>query len=246
MITESSDQSQSHRFILGLYEILETLNREFPDVLFEGCCSGGGRFDPGILYYMPQTWTSDDTNPIRRIHIQYGTSVVYPANAISAHTAVHDIGYNRENARMELSAMVAMSANMGYEMNLHKLSEPEREQAKRYVEFYKSIRRTVQFGSQYRIENPFEKEFMSVEYVDEVSKDVVLFVYQTRRQTNGKERHIRLKGLDKDGIYTCNGRTYSGEALMQAGMLIPLSAQDSDGKCYVFHKFLCLPLLQKL
>ena len=79
---------------------------------------------------------------------------------------------------------------------------------------------------------------MSVEYVDEVSKDVVLFVYQTRRQTNGKERHIRLKCLDKDGIYTCNGRTYSGEALMQAGILIPLSAQDSDGKCYVFHKFL--------
>src|SRR5690606_14670021 len=117
----SSPERQSetaHRYILGLYELMERLTSEFPHILFESCSGGGGRFDPGMLYYMPQTWTSDDTDGVERLKIQYGTSIVYPVSTMGAHVSAvpnHQVG---RKTSLEFRGDVAMSGNFGYELDL--------------------------------------------------------------------------------------------------------------------------------
>ncbi len=233
-ITETRDQMQSHQYVLGLYDILERITSKYPDILFESCSGGGGRFDAGMFYYMPQTWTSDNVNAITRIHTQYGTSMVYPPVTMASHIGGVDIGHERENHYMNTCAMVAMSGNFGYEFNLANLSKTEEEQAKRYLELYKEIRRTVQYGKFYRIENPFESDYYSCEFVDDTK--VVLLTYQTKQNPNGEERRIKLRGLDKDAKYECDGRIYYGEELMKIGIRIPLEYYDYASNYRIFKK----------
>lgn len=231
-IGETENQMQPHKFVLGLYEILERITSKYPDVLFESCSSGGGRFDAGILYYMPQTWTSDNTEPISRLKIQHGTSFAYPAITMTAHVGKTDVGEDKYNPILNTAAMVAMAGNFGYEMDLSLLSPAEIEQAKGYVDLYRCIRNTVQFGEFYRIESPFEGDFVSWEYADD--KKAVLFVYQMSKQSNGEERRICLRGLQPDAIYECRGNKYYGEELMNLGIRIPLNSYMYYSDCYVF------------
>ena len=120
----------AHRYILGLYRVLETLTTEFPHILFESCSGGGGRFDPGMLYYMPQTWTSDNTDAISRLKIQYGTSIVYPVSTMGAHvSAVPNHQVHRETS-LEMRGDVAMSGNFGYELDLTRFTEEEKKSSK--------------------------------------------------------------------------------------------------------------------
>jgi alpha-galactosidase len=147
-----------HRYILGLYEVMGEITSAFPDVLFESCSGGGGRFDPGILAYMPQTWTSDNTDAVSRLKIQYGTSLVYPPVTMGSHvTAVpnHQLG---RTTPLAFRGDVAMAGNLGYELDLGALSAPEKEEVARQAAFYKSIRALVQFGDFHRILSPFEGE----------------------------------------------------------------------------------------
>jgi len=233
-ITETASMRQTHDFVMGLYDILDRITGAFPEILFEGCSGGGGRFDPGMLYYMPQTWTSDDTNPIRRLKIQHGTSVVYPPVTMTAHVGKIDVGKEGYNHFLNTCAMVAMAGNFGYEMDLSLLSEDELEQAREYVEMYREIRPTVQFGAFYRIESPFEGRFVSWEFVDDTR--AVLFVYQTEKESNGAERKIKLSGLDPNANYRCRDRVYSGEALMKVGLRVPLQRYEYFADCYVMEK----------
>lgn len=234
-ITETQTQMQTHQFVLGLYEVLEELTARFPHVLFEGCASGGGRFDAGMLYYMPQTWTSDNTLAMSRIDIQYGTSMVYPPISMTAHVASTglDFGHNRENAMMDTYAKVAMSGNFGYEMDLSKLSDTELNQAKGYADLYKTIRKTIQFGDFYRLENPFESDLCSFEFVDDTR--AVLFTYQKAAKVNGEERRIKFKGLDPKAKYDDNGTIRTGEELMKMGRRIELLG-DRGAHCLIFNK----------
>ena len=151
------NRKKQHESLLGTYSVLECLTRKYPNVLFEGCSGGGGRFDPGMLYYMPQIWTSDNQNSSARTRIQYGTSMVYPSVSMTAHAERKSdvMGYNRE---LDTSAKVAMSGNFGYEMALVKLNNEEMDQTRKYVKIYKEVRKTVQFGDQYRIGNPFKDD----------------------------------------------------------------------------------------
>lgn len=233
-ITETAYMSQSHKYVLGLYEILEKLTAEFPDILFESCSGGGGRFDAGMLYYMPQTWTSDNMNAMVRLRTQYGTSFAYPPVTIGAHAGDFEHGYDRENKYMNTCAMVAMSGNFGFETDLSQLSEREKAQAKSYVELYKKIRKTVQRGEFYRIESPFTSDYCSWEFVYE--DKAVLFTFQTRTERNGEERRIKLTGLESNAEYECEGRKYYGEELMNLGMRIPLEVYEYDSRCYIFKK----------
>lgn len=233
-ITETQNTEQRHRFILGLYEILETLTQRFPNVLFESCSGGGGRFDTGMLYYMPQVWTSDNMNPISRINIQYGTSLVYPSITMAAHVGGIDVGYERKNKYMEFCAHVAMAGNFGYEIDLSRFSQTELEQAKDYVKLYKDIRRTIQFGELYRVENPFENDYASWYFKDD--EQIILFAYQLKPQTNGEERRIKLCGAEKNAQYEMNGKVYQGEVLQKVGFGIGLSMENLDSKMYIFKK----------
>ena len=230
---DTPNRRRQHESLLGTYSVLERLTSKYPEVLFEGCSSGGGRFDPGMLYYMPQTWTSDNQNSAARTRIQYGTSMVYPAVSMTAHAEKKTdvIGYNRE---LDTSAKVAMSGNFGYEMALVKLNDEEMAQTREYVKAYKEIRKTVQFGSQYRIGNPFKDDKIAVEYVD--NDMAVLFTYQRECLMNGEEWRIKLKGLDKSALYEYKGKAYSGEALMNIGIRIAVREYELYSGYHIFRK----------
>lgn len=232
-MTDTPNRRRQHESLLGTYSVLERLTSKYPDVLFEGCSSGGGRFDPGMLYYMPQTWTSDNQNSVARTRIQYGTSMVYPAVSMTAHAEKKTdvIGYNRE---LDTSAKVAMSSNFGYEMALVKLNDEETAQTREYVKVYKEIRKTVQFGEQYRIGNPFKDDKIAVEYVD--NDMAVLFTYQRECLMNGEEWRIKLKGLDKSEMYEYRGNIYSGEALMSIGIRAEVCEYELHSEYHIFKK----------
>lgn len=231
-ITETQNMEQRHRYVLGLYEILENITRKFPDVLFESCSGGGGRFDPGMLCYMPQTWTSDNTNPISRLSIQYGTSIVYPTITMTAHVGAIDVGYEKKNKYMEFCAHTAMAGNFGYELDLTKLSQTELNQTIEYVALYKKIRETIQFGELYREENPYDSDYTSWYFKDD--RYIVLFTYQLKPKTNAEERRIKLKGADTQKKYQMNGKIYDGEILQNVGLGIELSGENYKSNIYLF------------
>lgn len=227
-INETARRSQLHEHMLGVYRVMEKLTGDFPDILFESCSGGGGRFDPGMLYYMPQTWTSDNTDPIARLRIQYGTSVVYPPSAIVAHIGKIPVGIEGHNPLMHTCAMAAMGFNFGFEQDLSLLSEGEQEQARSYAATYKEIRELVQFGEFHRLENPFTSAEASWMTVSPDQSQAVAFFFQTRRRPNPEERRVRLRGLDANRRYLCDGRTYYGAELMQAGIRVPSGWQDYE------------------
>ena len=233
-IIETANQEQKHKAILGLYEVLETLINRFPNVLFEGCSSGGGRFDPGMLYYMPQTWSSDNQRANSRVGIQYGLSLVYPAITMGAHVGHISLGLSEKNMPLQTSAHIAMCGNYGYEMDLAKLSDVEMEQVREQILLYKSIRKTVQFGDMYRFGNPFEEDRSAVCYCDD--NKMVLFTFQLRPQMNGEEWRIKLNCAKAGEKYELNGRIYSGEALNKLGIRISLEHYDYQTNCLVFNR----------
>ncbi|HEY8347408.1 MAG TPA: alpha-galactosidase [Symbiobacteriaceae bacterium] len=213
----------AHRYILGLYELLERLTTEFPHVLFESCAGGGGRFDPGMLYYMPQTWTSDNTDAIGRLKIQFGTSIVYPAIAMEAHVSAvpnHQVG---RITPLETRGHVAMAGNFGYELDLTKLTEKERATIRDQVATYKRIRPVIQFGDLYRILSPFEGNEAAWIYVTKDKRQAVAFYVHILAEANPPVRRLRLKGLDPDRTYRIEGmdRLYRGDELMYAGLYLP-------------------------
>lgn len=235
-LAETAGQMQAHRHILGLYEVLETLTEEYPDVLFEGCASGGGRFDAGMLAYMPQTWTSDNARPFSRLYIQHGTSYGYPPVSMTAHIGRMETGLDRWNSYMHFYAMVAMAGNFGLEMDLSLLSDREKEQIKGYVTQYKAIRETIQNGDFYRLESPFESTDTTWQFVSADQKETIVFCYQTAMGLNRPQHLVKLKGLDKDGIYLCEGKQYGGEELMKCGMYVEASGEDYHARCYVWER----------
>lgn len=231
-ITEPQNQMQSHKYVLGLYDLLERLNNAFPDVLFESCSGGGGRFDPGMLYYMPQTWTSDNTRIRGRYEIQYGTSIVYPASSICAHIAKINPHAEQWDKQINTTALLAMGGQLGFELDLSIISKSVEEQCLSYVRLYKQIRETVIFGDMYRLENPFEGERLSWEYTDE--NTVLLFCFQKKNAANGEERRIKLKGLNADALYECNGRKFYGDELMKSGVVVSPDVYDYHAELMIF------------
>ncbi len=209
-----------HRYMLGLYQVLETLTSRFPHVLFEGCSSGGGRFDPGMLYYSPQIWCSDDSDAVERLYIQYGTSVVYPPVTMGAHVSAvpnHQVG---RTTPFRMRGDVAMSGQFGYELDLSVQSEEDLALAKEQVAFYKAHRHTVQQGDMYRLVSPFENAFAAWEYVSPDRNEVLLCTFVIKGCPCVMPRRVKMQGLDAAATYVeeKTGREYSGAFLMQVGV----------------------------
>lgn len=226
----------AHRYMLGLYRILETLTTRFPDILFEGCSGGGGRNDPGMLYYMPQNWASDDTDAVERMYIQYGASMVYPASTIGAHVSAvpnHQVG---RVTPLSLRGTVAMSGTFGYELNLTKLSEEECNIIREQVTQYKRIRETILFGTQYRLLDPFTTRSAGWIFVSENKEKAVAFYMNKLAVPNAPYRRMRLAGLDADAQYRIGEQTYSGRSLMNFGLWLPANERDFESCIWEIEK----------
>lgn len=228
-------QEQLHRYVLGLYRVLETLTARFPDVLFESCSGGGGRFDAGMLYYMPQTWCSDDTDAVERLYIQYGTSVVYPPVTMGSHVSAcpnHQVG---RTTPFRMRGNVAMSGQFGYELDLSKLSAEDLALAKEQVSFYKTYRSVVQQGDMYRLLSPFENDLVAWEFLKDDTALLCTFV-QKGTPATGPER-VLLQGLDPYAAYVQKdtGAVFSGAFLMQVGIACD-HRYDYESQILVFEK----------
>lgn len=208
-----------HRYILGLYHVLETVTSRFPYVLFESCASGGGRYDGGMLYYMPQAWTSDDTDPTERLYIQYGTSFVYPPSAIETHIS-RPRSYERGRySSMEYRANVGLGWNLGTEFDLSKISPEDEETMKKAIAQQKEFRHFT-FDSVFsRLSSPFESSFTAWQFLAKDGSQLLVGIFQSFDRPRTPPARIRLTGLDPDAAYIDqNGNSYSGAQLMNVGI----------------------------
>lgn len=226
----------AHRYMLNVYRMMDTLTARFPDILFEGCAAGGGRFDPGILYYMPQIWASDNTNAASRIRIQYGTSLVYPAVTMGAHLSYHPWCEKNSLMSLDMRCKVAMSGNFGCELDLSLLDEEDKELVKKQIAYYKSIRHLVQFGDLYRLVSPFESNHASWMFVSEDKMEAVVFYFVLIGEYSMPGIRVKLQGLDGRTTYRVeNGEVYTGEELMYSGLQIDYGSSPFLGFCFQLH-----------
>ncbi|MGT2754694.1 alpha-galactosidase [Streptococcus ovis] len=221
-LIRSADQQNEtfHRYILNIYRLYEQLTKAFPKVLFESCSSGGGRFDPGMLYYAPQTWTSDNTDAIERLKIQYGTSMVYPLNSMGCHISASPNQQMGRLTPMETRANVAFFGSFGYELDLSELNTEEYKAIKEQIAFYKRYRSVFQFGTFTRLLTPYEKDLSAWQVVSEDEETIIVGQYRRLAKANIGYQRLRLKGLQADAYYECDNQIYSGTQLMEAGFLI--------------------------
>ncbi|WP_141431011.1 alpha-galactosidase [Bacillus sp. 03113] len=214
-------QEVAHRYILGVYNLYDRLTNRFPHILFESCASGGARFDPALLQYAPQTWTSDNTDAIERLKIQYGTSFVYPLSSMGAHVSVVPNHQVKRITPLKTRANAAYFGVFGYELDLTKLTNTEKEEIKKQIHFYKENRELFQFGSFYRIKSPFEDDGNITCWIV-VSKDqktAIAAYFQVLAVPNPGFQHFKLTGLNPSFEYKIEGfsGTYYGDELMNAG-----------------------------
>lgn len=210
-----------HKYILNVYKLYDKLTTRFPKILFESCSSGGARFDPGMLYYAPQTWTSDNTDAMERIKIQYGSSLVYPLISMGSHVSESPNQQVFRETALETRANVAYFGNLGYELDVNKLSDVEKEEIKKQIQFYKENREVFQFGEFYRIKNPYNNNISAWMVKSNDEKTIILGCYKLLNHANeGKER-VKLFGLDKDGDYKLSypyEKEFKGDELMNVGI----------------------------
>ena len=220
----AADQGKTmHKYILGVYELYTRLTERFPDILFESCASGGARFDPGMLYFAPQTWTSDDTDAAEREKIQYGTSFVYPIVSMGSHVSAVPNHQLHRTTPLSTRANVAYFGTFGYELDLNLLSAKEIEEVKAQVEFMKEHRDLIQVeGDFYRILSPFEGNDTAWMVVSRDKKQAVAGYYERLNKVNASWMRLRFKGLDEDQLYRVEWedkclKAYGNE-LMYAGI----------------------------
>lgn len=214
----------SHRYILGVYDLYDRLTKAFPDVLFESCASGGGRFDLGMMYYAPQAWCSDDTDAVERIKIQDGTSYGYTPSMWGAHVSAVPNDQVGRLTSIDMRAKVAYFGAFGYELDVTELSDEEQATIKQQVAFYKQYRKLFQFGTFYRLETPDTSDNVyGWETVSPDKQTAIGMRYQILNGANPAYIRYYFKGLDPERRYTVNdgSEVFSGAELMNAGYFVP-------------------------
>ena len=232
-LTEDCQGELSHRYVLALYELQERLVTDFPDILLENCSSGGGRFDPGMLYYSPQIWCSDNTDAIDRLRIQEGTAMVYPLSTMGAHVSDCPCHSNGRVTPFETRGYVALAGTFGYELDITRIAEEERNKIPGQIAMYHKYNDLIREGNYYRLtsyQDNHENDCFMV-----VSKDkqeaVVIFI-QVDARAKLRSKKVYLRGLDEHTRYRINDReeALSGSALMNAGILMDKMWGDYQGK----------------
>lgn len=219
-------------YVLGLYDFLERIVTRYPDLLIEGCSGGGGRFDAGMMYYTPQIWCSDNTDALDRLQIQYGTSFGYPVSAVGSHVSAVPNHQTGRITSLHTRGVVAMAGTFGYELNLGKLSEEEKQEIRLQVEEYRKFAPLIQTGLYYRLSDPAREEYAAWAFVSEDQKEVLLNVVLQEIHGNMTVNYVKLQGLKCSAIYrdTETGKSYNGAALMEAG--IPMPVEMGEFKAY--------------
>ena len=233
-----------HRYMLGVYELQERLLQEFPNLLLENCSSGGARFDPGMLYYSPQIWCSDDTDAIERLAIQEGTTLIYPPSCVGAHVSIcpnHTVG---RTTPLATRGAVALAGTFGYELDITRFSEEELAEVREQVEMYHSVSDLVREGELYRIktESALSKggsgrpsyAWMNV---SEDQSEALLTYVQVRGGANLRSEVLYLRGLSEDAVYSLpDGRKFTGAELMYMGFVTDQLWGDGVSKMYHFQR----------
>jgi len=222
-MTEMPRKGFAHQYILGLYRVLEEITSRYPNVLFESCSGGGGRFDAGMLYYMPQTWTSDDTDAVERLYIQEGTGLVYPISTMGAHISAvpnHQVG---RTTPVAFRSRVAMMGRFGLELDFGRLDEETLNILSKEIALYKTYQQDIHYGDLYRLLSPYQGRTAAYEIISE--KRVLVFVMNISGAPCQAPLWLKLQGLEPDGKYqdTATGIVYEGRTLMGAG--IPLDTR---------------------
>jgi alpha-galactosidase len=227
----------AHRYVLGVYELQERLVNDFPDILLENCSGGGARFDPGMLYYSPQIWCSDDTDAIERLSIQEGTELIYPLSTMGAHVSDcpnHTVG---RSTPFMTRAHVALAGTFGYELDITKISEEERAMIPEQVSMYHKYNDLVREGDYYRVASYRENGLYDCWMVVAKDKSEALVTYvQVLGRPNMHSRKIKLLGLYAAADYRLDGtdEVYGGDLLMNAGMLVEDMRGDYMSRLYHF------------
>lgn len=220
-----------HRYILGLYRTMDAIVKTHPDILFEGCSGGGGRFDAAMLHYYPQYWVSDNNHPIDRLKLHYGTSFAYPPSCMGAH--ISDSG---KLIPLRTKAVVAMGGTFGYELDATHLSKEEQQICREQSDLFRKYYHIIFKGDYYRLTNPFETGNMTAwQHVTKDQKESLLSVVVTNLTCNGPQEYVHAKGLKEDTTYSVNDGQYllSGSALMNAGLPIPREVPEYSS--FQFH-----------
>lgn len=222
-----------HRYVLALYEMQERLMSDFPYLLLENCSGGGARFDPGMLYYSPQIWCSDDTDAIERLKIQEGTALIYPLSTMGAHVSDcpnHTVG---RVTPFETRGYVALAGTFGYELDVTKIPEADRAMIPDQVAMYHKYNDLVREGDYYRIASYAENHYFDCYGVVSKDKSEALYTFvQVLGRPNVHSRRIRLQGLSDEKSYAVEGEdvVYPGEYLRKAGLLVQNMSGDFKGK----------------
>ena len=219
-----------HDYVLGLYDFLERLARRYPNILIEGCSGGGGRFDAGMLYYTPQIWCSDNTDAVDRTKIQYGTSFGYPVSTVGSHVSAVP---NHQTGRVTSLAtrnITAMAGTFGYELDLGRLSEEDKQEIRRQVADYHRYAPLIQNGLYYRLTNPFEQQVGAWQFISEDQSQVLICAVMLEVHGNMPVNYVKPKGLKSGCMYReqVSGRLYAADALMETGIPLPVTFGEYD------------------
>ncbi|MGN7764732.1 alpha-galactosidase [Paenibacillus sp. 22594] len=213
-----------HQYILGLYELFGRLTGKFPEVLFESCASGGGRFDPGMLYFCPQGWISDDTDAIERLKIQYGTSMLYPLGSMGSHVSAVPNHQTNRSTSLATRGDVAYFGTFGYELDLNLLPAAEEALVREQIEFMKKNRELIHQGTFYRLASPFDGNITAWMVLSKDKNRAIVGYYRTLTAVNGRYTRLRLAGLDQGKKYRITDNTYEhsgyGDEWMEIGILL--------------------------
>ena len=221
--TPERQKETQHRYMLGLYRVLEEITARFPEILFESCSGGGGRFDPGMLYYMPQTWTSDDSDAAERMFIQYGTSFVYPPCAMGAHVSAVPNHQTGRTTAMQTRGDVALGGNFGFELDLSQLSDADAETVRRLIEREKQVRTLVRTGEFTRLLSPFDHPYAAWQFRARDNSEALICAYRLMTRPATPHLLLRASGLDEYAVYMDDdGNTCSGAALTRYGLWLHL------------------------
>ena len=239
-ITDMPYKGYNHNYTLGYYHIVKEITENNPDVLFEGCASGGGRFDPGVLAYMPQIWVSDNSDAAARMKMQYSLSMVYPIAALSNHVTASP---NHQCGRItELSARAdtAYIGTFGYELDLTVLDDKDKETIKEQIEFDKRIRAMVREGDFYRLQNPFESNYCAWQAVSKDRSQTIVYAAKILAEAHLFFGTLKLRGLDRNKYYknVSTGLIYGGDVLMSRGIRIDYKRCDFSTEIILFEEYI--------